>query len=133
MCVALAAATATEDDAVALADAFDEWVAGGPTGAEEVSQDGSRVDVTSCEPPEGTEIDDSGDRAIIAVQYPALRMLITGQGLDAGLDQDQALCFGNSIMDAVEPDQLSDPEAFDEETMQRQGAAAAQACLLGGG
>ncbi len=129
ICIA-AAYQGTSPTATAEATtALDSWVAGSPGLQATTETVGQAVVLRSCEPANGEPVAAPAGQSRVSLQYPALRLTLVAQVLDEGAPLDQAVCFGNHIVDNLTPDEMASQDSMSSDEVTRRGTEASLACF----
>ena len=107
LCARVAYATGSDDGAVRLTSAFEDWIAADPGSPAAVSRDGERVTFESCDPGKGAKLGNDASRD--AVQLVGTRSYLGASVINAGASTKAARCFAERMIDEFSIKNLNDP------------------------
>ena len=129
VCTAVAYRGETPADTATAVERIKAWAAASP-GLDATGESvGPDAVLRSCEPAPGIAGPAVVGRAQIVVQYPALRLEIIDEVLSSGATLEEAVCFGNDVIQNLTVDQMASGAAFDPEVVRRLGDAASAVCV----
>lgn len=128
MCVRLAFLGDTPEDDAEMANALDTWLAAMPGGRAEVIDIDGQPGLDACDPGVDQDLELTG-RSEDSLFLPSLNGYLVADASSV-LDPDGARCYSRAVLDALDYDEITDPDGtvFSDDSFQAVAVEAFQSC-----